>query len=257
MKNQIQIAITYISTGLMLYFFILPSYNGSGNNMFERDMISKRMDDQVKAESLSLKAKELSKNGLELQKQYVSFKDTDRKKLDTAIPLGQDIARTINEINDLVESSKVKLLGLTYDNNSDENNKNKIYGPMGVGIQFKGDYESFNNLLFKLERNLRFINIKAVSLVARDDIISGSIQVNVYYFNKTNALASNTTENLTTIDGAINSRVFREIENIYGLANQLGGKIQPSLIMDDLQDTSILIEKQQLTQRANPFANKF
>lgn len=257
MKNQIQMAIAYIGTGLMVYFFLLPSYNGSGSNLFGRDIIGKKIEDQAKAEELSIKAKNLSDNGKELQKQFKDFKDEDRNKLSIAIPIGQDIARTINEINEVSDSSKVKVTGLTYDNNGEENNKGKLYAVMGVGVQFSGDYENFYSLLNKLETNLRFVNIKSLSISAREGIISGNVQTSVYYFNKINNNVVTEKEDLSSLDGAINSRVFKEIENIYALAQQLGGKIQPSPLLSELTDTTIAIDRQQITQKSNPFLNKF
>ena len=250
-------AITYIGTILIIYFFLLPSYNGGGNNVFGRDIITKKMDDQVKAEALSLKAKNLSKNGKKLQQDFVDFKDTDKQKLLTAMPIGQDIARTINEINEVSDSSKVKVAGLTYDGNSDENNKGKLYAPMGVNIQFIGDYQNFYNLLNKLETNLRFVNIRSLNVSAKDGVMSGAIQTNVYYFNKNNSTSATGTDDMSSLDGAINSKVFKEIENIYALTQQMGGKIQADPILSDLNDTTIAIDKQQITQKSNPFLNKF
>lgn len=250
-------AIAYIGTGLMIYFFLLPSYNGGGSNIFGRDIIGKKIDDQTKAEALSIKAKNLSDNGKELQKQFEEFKNEDRDKLATAIPVGQDIARTINEVNEVSDSSKVKVVSITYDGNSDDNSKGKLYTPMGVGIQFSGDYENFYNLLNKLETNLRFVNIKALSITAKDGVISGGVQTSVYYFNKVNINKATDTEDLSSLDGAISSRVFKEIENIYALAQQLGGKIQASPLLLELVDTTIAIDKQQITQKSNPFLNKF
>lgn len=261
MSNQLKFIFLYGISGALVWLFILPSYNGSGKNILNRESLTKKYEDQKKAEELKEKAKTLSETGKQLAQQYASFKDSDKKRLLTAMPPGVDIVRALNEITAITESSKIELKSISYGENDGENNKNKLYIPVTFNIGVSSSYDQIYNYIEKLQDNLRIFNIKSIDIRSSkvENKIDASIVFSTFYFDPNASLVdiSRGNEELSTLESVINSYVFKEVDAILGLSKKLGNKIQINPLVSELVDTTILIDRQIVTQKSNPFIYKF
>lgn len=261
MSNQLKFIFLYGISGALVWLFILPSYNGSGYNLLKRDPLMKKYYNQKQAEELKEKAKMLSDNGKQLAQQYSSFRDSDRKRLLTAIPPGVDIVRALNEITSLTESSKIDLKSISYGENDGENNKNKLYIPVTFNLGVSASYDQLYNYIEKLQDNLRIFNIKSIDVRSNkiENKIDASITFSTFYFYTNANLVdiSKGVEEPSTLESVINSYVFKEVDAILVLSKKLGNKIQINPLVSELIDTTILIDRQIVTQKSNPFIYKF
>lgn len=281
MSNQIKFLILYGVSGALIWMFILPSYNGSGYNILNRIPLSQKMDDQTKSKDLIKKAEDLLKNGQDFNNQFKNFKDENKRKLLTAVPIGLDGLRLLNEV--IIFSDKTGMdMTVIPEGTSNTNNKGKSYTPTGLTVQFvKIDYDSLYKYLDKLQHNLRILNTKALNMsLDKENKLSGAISFDAFYFNNQpilsgisaivqtdgNGETKDTAKTATTtttgsagsneLDTIINSQTFREVDAISGLSKLLGGKIQINPILNDLNDSTVLVDRQKVTQRSNPFINK-
>ncbi len=261
MSNQLKFIFLYGVSGALIWMFILPSYNGSGYNILNRESLMKKYEDQKNAEALKEKAKLLADDGKQLAEQYINFKDSDRKKLLSAIPLGVDIVRALNEITAITESSKIGTKSISYGENDGENNKNKLYVPITFNIGVSSSYDQIYNYIEKLQNNLRIFNIQSLDLRVNkvENKIDVTLAFSTFYFNANSELINSNRgdEKLDTLESVINSHVFREVDAILSLSKKMGNKIEINPIISDLVDTTILIDRQIVTQRSNPFIYKF
>ncbi len=259
MSNQFKFLILYGISGFLIWCFILPSYNSSGYNLLQVEDLIKKTENQKKAEELKLKAEDSLKDANIFNAQYAEFKEEDGKKLSIAMPSYYDPVRLLNEITSLSESSSISVGSITYDTNSFENNKDKIYAPLNLSIQYTANYDKTYYYIAKLQQNLRLLNIQNINVSAskNGNTMTGSILATAYYFKSSNRQASNTKDKSNDLDGIVNSYVFQEVQAISGLTKSLGGQIKINDLISNLVDTSILIDVQKVTQRSNPFIIKF
>ena len=280
MSNQIKFLILYGVSGALIWMFILPSYNGSGYNIFSRIPLSQKMDNQIKSKDLIKKAEDLLRNGQDFNNQFKNFKDENKRKLLTAVPIGLDGLRLLNEV--IIFSDKTGMdMTVIPEGTPNTNNKGKSYTPTGLTVQFmKVDYDSLYKYLDKLQHNLRILNTKTLSMsLDKDNKLSGAISFDAFYFNNqpilndtpmmaqtddngdTKSIAKTATTTTGSagnneLDTIINSQTFREVDFISGLSKLLSGKIQINPILNDLNDSTVLVDRQKVTQRSNPFINK-
>ncbi len=261
MSNQLKFVFLYGISGALIWMFILPSYNGSGHNLMNRDQLLKKYEDQKKAEELKEKAKLLSDDGIQLAEQYKSFKESDKKRLLAAIPIGVDVVRALNEITAITESSKLELKSISYGENDGSNNKNKLYTPVSFSVGVSASYDQIYDYIEKLQLNLRVFSIKSVDIKTNkiENKIDASIIFSTFYFTHNDDLVDLTKGNqdLDTLEAVINSYVFKEVDAISNLSKKLGNKIEINSLISNLTDTTILVDRQIVTQRANPFIYKF
>ncbi len=278
MSNQIKFLILYGVSGALILMFILPSYDGSGYNILNRIPLSQKMNDQERSKDLIKKTEELLKNGQNFNTQFKNFKDTDKSKLLTAVPVGLDSLRLLNEV--IIFSDKTGMdMTVVSEGTSNSASKGKNYSPTGIVVQFlKVDYDSLYRYLDKLQHNLRILNIKSMSMgLDKDNKLSGAISFDAFYFDtrpaaivvsvdennsndkdKMKASTTTTTRNEISneLDAIINGPTFREVDAISGLSKSLGGKIQLPPMINDLDDSTVLVDRQKVIQRSNPFINK-
>lgn len=260
MSNQFKFLILYGISGFLLWCFILPSYNGSGYNLLQVEDLVKKTENQKKAEDLKQKAEDSLKDAKVFSSQYAEFKQDDDKKLSTAMPSYYDPVRLLNEITSLSESSGVSVGSVTYDTNSFENNKDKIYASLNVNIQYAANYDKTYFFIEKLQQNLRLLNIQSISVSSSKNgvAMTGSITASAYYFKPNiNTKSTSNKDKSNDLDSIVNSYVFQEVEAISTLKKLIGDDIKINNLISNLVDTSILIEAQKVTQRSNPFIIKF
>ena len=268
MSNQLKFLILYGISGILIWFFILPSYDGSGSSLLQLTPLTQKMDEQKKGLELQDTAKSLLENGKQFNVQYAEFKEEDKKKIMTAIPAGLDPVRLLNELTTLSDNIKDVGANVVTDMNSNGSDNGKsIYSATNVQIQFDPmDYDALYNYVIVLQNNLRLLNLKTFSMsVGQNNKIAGTLSFVAYYFNDsaniTQSLDNDMSLSVSTstpsaLDSAINSPTFVEVRAISSLIRSLDNKIQAHPLLKDLNDTTILVDRQKITQRSNPFINK-
>lgn len=266
MSNQVKFVFLYGISGLLIWFFILPMYNGMGNNMLALKPLTEKLDAQNKSKELEEQANNLSANGFTLNKQFQEFKPDDRSKIAAAIPNGLDVPRLLNDITEAAKAQNFDVT-ITTDVVGRGDSGANMYSSTNVQMQFtEFTYDDVYNFLKFIQSNMRILNIKSLSFsLGQNNKFSGSLTCETYYFKMDGGKPSYAVASIDksqegandTLENVINGATFREVDALASITKSIGNKIQVHPLLRELTDTTIKVERQKVVQRTNPFLVKF
>ncbi len=183
MNKTILNSAIFIISFLIMYSFAYPFYNGGGLKVFpdKKSVIELQGENRELEDSYEI-AKSLSQNTKSESAAFANIDQLQRARINAAIPKEVDISRTINDINQLVKNSNMKMTDIKFTKNingSKTLNKLAVYQ---INFSLEGSYPDFKGFTRAIENSLELYTIKAVSF---SDSSVGQEGLGLFKYNMT------------------------------------------------------------------------
>ncbi len=157
-----------LTAGSILIFFILvlPSFD---QTRILRNEIEERNNILAEAEEITNRVREIN-NEIDLRR-------SDIERLDNLLPEQKELPELLSNLESIVSASGMALSELNLSELTAEGEFRKI----GGSARLNGSFTSFTNFLDLLERNLRLIDVTAISATLQAAEGSGRISYDVRF----------------------------------------------------------------------------
>jgi Tfp pilus assembly protein PilO len=158
-----------------MYSFAYPFYNGGGLKVFPE----KKSVTELQAENKELSdsygiAKSLSQNTKSESAAFASISQQEKDRINLAIPKEMDISRTINDINQLVKNTGLKMTDIKFTKNSNSSKTLSKLTVYQLNFSLEGEYPKFKIFLKNMENSLELYTVKSISLAESTGVEDGA-----------------------------------------------------------------------------------
>jgi Tfp pilus assembly protein PilO len=165
MNKTILNSAIFIVAFLLMYSFAYPFYNGGGLKVFPE----KKSVTELQAENKELSdsygiAKSLSQNTKSESAAFAGISQQEKDRINLAIPKEMDISRTINDINQLVKNTGLKMTDIKFTKNSNSSKTLSKLTVYQLNFSLEGEYPKFKTFLKSMENSLELYTVKSISL---------------------------------------------------------------------------------------------
>ncbi len=183
MNKTILNSAIFIIAFLLMYSFAYPFYNGGGLKVFpDKRSVTELQGENKELEDSYDTAKSLSQNTKSESAAFANIDQVQRTRINAAIPKEVDISRTINDINQLVKNSNMKMTDIKFTKNTNGSrtlNKLTVYQ---LNFSLEGSYPDFKSFARAMENSLQLYTIKAISF---SDSSAADEGVGLFKYNMT------------------------------------------------------------------------
>lgn len=174
MKNIIILILILVFIGVV-FLLVLPAYNRF--TLLNREI---KWQEQLLVDKQAVIAK-----AEQLKQDYETHKD-DLKRVNYALPLGEEIPNLIVQLEALVLENGLVLENLNFlEKEAKTEEAPAPYKSLEISLQAAGTYESLESFLKALELNLRLMDIKSIDFSSEQSETEGlftfNINLIVYY----------------------------------------------------------------------------
>lgn len=172
-----------------------------------KKIFSPALDLQTIKEELSLE-KEKFNRLKRIKENFEKIDQVSLEKLRKIIPEKDEALNFIIFLENLIQENDFSTPGINFSFGKSPDN---LLGSIEVNLNLSGGtYQSFKDFLKRLEKNLRIVDVKSISLSPVKGFYS--VNLNTYFFSPLKKESISETPNLKKISDFINSKQFLELE---------------------------------------------
>jgi len=157
--------------------FVLPEYQKTQGEIA-------RVDNEISAGKIKLDSLQSTKVGLDNLGELVD-------RLFLAVPEDKDAPNLITELEAIAAKSKMYLPSIQISDGaissasadtavSTTTQTNSALNPISISLSVSGNFDQLNQFLTDLEKDIRFTNVKSLTLSSGNEAMSLSVQMEVY-----------------------------------------------------------------------------
>lgn len=184
MKGQAtQIALLFLLSFFLFFFFLWPKYLHTRQLQLEILTLEKGLENKAYYFE-------------NLQKIYQSLiEKPETKKVEMALPLGEDFAQIFNYVQSLTKENGLALKDISFKKGKTslslgttqaEGNEGvlKEIGEINFSFKLVGEYPNFKNFVSKMEKSARLFQINNIQIVPQEKTFEFQIEGKAFYFEK-------------------------------------------------------------------------